>query len=452
MARVGRHHGRVGAGWGSQWGRSRRDRLAYLAMLRRSSVYNLRSLSLRVVAVAAVGAASLNSRHWLAVLVLCLPATACLVLQTVKARHEHAGSLPRRWPATALYAEVSHKDGRHELPLETYTELVSGLLLVAVASWVATDLPPLVRVVALAGAVGHLVCTSCAIFTDHAWYNPEEADRPVWHEVVRWFCGPVTAGLVSAVALPAEWSESTWLAAVVLCLAPLLVSVRVRDADLMVSHLGALVREEAHTGRELVISETHGALSTHLRLLEQEARAVRSSAPTLYELAVSANARLRETMTLARIGQTSSTTPASLAAPVLTLARAVGAQVGVDIQVEHLDREDRDLARVVLSDLVGNAVNAGAGVIAVHLAERGGLLVIEVVDDASPMPSGVWKSAGTSSERLETRLAALQGSLTCEEGPGTKTVRAQWVPSGAAAERRQGDDHHDAGHGPGAAG
>ncbi len=442
----------MSAGWGSRWGQGRRDRLAYLAMLRRSSTYNLRSLALRVVAVAAVGAASVQSEQWLLALALWLPAASLVVLQLAKARHEHAGSLPRWWPASALYADVSHKNGRHDLALETYTEMVAGLLLVAIASWVATDLPSPARVAALAAAVGHFVCTSAAIFTDHAWYNPDETDRPHWHEVVRWFCGPVTAGLVCAVALPARWPESTWLAAVVLCLSPLLVSVRVRDADLTATHLGPLVREEAHSGRELVISETHGALSTHLRLLEQEARTVRASAPTLYELAVSANARLRETMTLARIGQTSSTAPDSLAAPVLTLARAVGAQVSVDIEAEHLGREDRDLARIVLSDLVGNAVNAGAGVIAVHLSDRGGLLVIEVVDDASPMPAGVWKSAGTSSERLEARLTGLQGSLTCEWGPGTKTVRAQWVLSGAAAERGQGDDHDDAGHGPGAAG
>ena len=376
----------------------------------------------------------------------------CVVLQLVQAHHERAESLPRRWPATALHADLSHKNGRHAIAVETYTEIGGGLLLVVVAAWVATDLPPALRLVVLAAAVGHFASTSCAIFTDHAWFNPAERGRPGWHEVLRWVSGPLTAGLVSAVALPARWPEEIWLAAVVVCLAPALISLRVRDADLALAHLAPLVREESHAGRELVISETHGALSTHLRLLEQEARTVRSSAPTLYELAVSANARLRETMTLARIGETSSTTPASLAAPVLTLARAVGAEVSVDIDAEHLGRDDRDLARIVLSDLVGNAVNAGAGAIAVHLAQRPGLLVIEVGDDAPPMPVGVWKSPGTSSERLEARLTGLQGSLSCEDGAGTKTVTARWVPRGTATERGRGDDHDDAVDGPGAAG
>ena len=36
--------------WGSRWGQSRRNRLAYLTMLRRSSAYNLRATAVRAVA------------------------------------------------------------------------------------------------------------------------------------------------------------------------------------------------------------------------------------------------------------------------------------------------------------------------------------------------------------------------------------------------------------------
>jgi hypothetical protein len=433
----------VSTAWGSRWGQSRRNRLAYLTMLRRSGAYNLRATAVRAVAVATVGTAALHSRSWPLALALCLPAAACVLLQLIQSHHERTESLPRLWPATVLYAEMSRKNGRHTIAVETYMEIVGGLLLVVVAAWVVPDLPPLLRLVLLAAAVGHFACTACTIFTDHAWFNPDERGRPAWHEVLRWVSGPLTAALVSIPALPARWPAEIWPAVVIVCLAPLLVSFRVRDADLTLAHVAPLVQEEAHAGRELVISETHGALSTHLRLLEQEAHDVRASAPTLYELAVSANARLRETMTLARMGEASSTTPASLAAPVLTLARAVGAEVSVDIDAEHLAPDDRDLARIILSDLVGNAVNAGAGAISVHLTQRPELLVIEVGDDAPPMPVGVWKSPGTSSARLESRLTGLQGSLTCQEEPGTKTVRAQWVPQGTPAERGRDDDHDD---------
>ena len=418
----------MGTGWGSSWGRHRRDRLAYLAVLRRSSTYNLRAASVRGLAVLLVGVGVVVSDHRWPALLLCLPAASCFALQLVQAHHERAQSAPRHWPVTALQANVNRANGRHTVPVETWLELVAGLLLVAVPAWVATDLPPALRLGLLVAAVGSFASTSSAIFLDHAWYNPDEADRPAWHEVLRVVAGPVTAGLVSAVALPASWPESIWLAAVTVCLAPLLVSLRIRSTDLTLAHLVPLVREESHAGRELVISETHGALSTHLRLLEQEARTLRGAAPTLYELAVSANARLRETMTLARIGEESSTTPASLAAQVLTLARAVGAKATVDVHVEHLEQDDRDLARMVLSDLVGNAVNAGAAVIGVRMSEQTGRYVIEVRDDAPPMPDAVWKSPGTSSARLESRLVGLAGSLTCEQGPNAKSVRARWAP------------------------
>ncbi|CAA9306396.1 MAG: hypothetical protein AVDCRST_MAG61-1461 [uncultured Friedmanniella sp.] len=418
----------MGVGWGSSLGRRRRDRLAYLTILRRSSDYNLRATTLRGVAVLLIAVGVVVSEHRWPALLLCLPAAAAVALQLLQAHHERAQSSPRLWPLTALQADIQRANGRHKMPVETWCELVAGLLLVAVPAWVATDLPPALRLGLLVAAVSSFASTSSAIFLDHAWYNPDEADPPLWHEVVRLVAGPVTAGLVSAVALPASWPESTWLAAVAVCLAPLLVSLRVRSTDLGLAHLVPLVREESHAGRELVISETHGALSTHLRLLEQEARAVRLTAPTVYELAVSANARLRETMTLARVGAESSTTPASLAAQVLTLARAVGAKATVDIKVQHLGRDDRDLARMVLSDLVGNAVNAGAAVIGVRMAEVSGRFVIEVRDDAPPMPEGVWRSPGTSSARLESRLAGLAGSLTCEQRPGAKWVRARWAP------------------------
>ena len=39
-----------------------------------------------------------------------------------------------------------------------------------------------------------------------------------------------------------------------------------------------LVQQESLAGRELVISETHGALSTNLRLIEQQAREIRDVA------------------------------------------------------------------------------------------------------------------------------------------------------------------------------
>ena len=82
---------------------------------------------------------------------------------------------------------------------------------------------------------------------------------------------------------------------------------------------------------------------------------------------MSANSRLRETLTLAQLDQETSTAVQNLEAPVPTLARAVGARAQVQVTVDRLGSADRDLARLVLNDLVGNALNAGAGEVQVTI-------------------------------------------------------------------------------------
>jgi LytS/YehU family sensor histidine kinase len=106
----------------------------------------------------------------------------------------------------------------------------------------------------------------------------------------------------------------------------------------------------------------------------------------------------------------------------------VGAKANVDITVETLSATDRDLARLVLNDLVGNALNAGAGAIDVAIEPDDGRVAISVTDDAPAMADGVWKTPGTSSARLEARLGDLSGSLTSAHNGATKTVTARWVP------------------------
>ena len=113
---------------------------------------------------------------------------------------------------------------------------------------------------------------------------------------------------------------------------------------------------------------------------------------------------------------------------MLTLARAVGAKAAVYVNVDTLSADDRDLARLVLNDLVGNALNAGAGAIRVVVTPDDGHVAISVTDDAPPMADGVWKTPGTSSARLEARLCDLSGSLISKQNGTTKTVTASWVP------------------------
>lgn len=175
----------MGAGWGSSWGRRRRDRLAYLTVLRRSSAYNLRAATVRGVAVLVVGGgALLSQRRWPALL-LCLPGGRLRGAPAAAVHHEHAHTRPRFCPLTALQANRSRANGHHTMPVETWVEVAAGLLLVGVLAWVTTDLPPALRLGLLVAAVSSVASTSSAILPDHAWYNPDETDRPVWHEALR---------------------------------------------------------------------------------------------------------------------------------------------------------------------------------------------------------------------------------------------------------------------------
>jgi signal transduction histidine kinase len=383
----------------------------------------------RVIALVIIAGLSIGSRSSLLAIGLCLAASLGSLLSWINERHLRRGTQPRFWLSEAYLRNLIKTDGRHRLNLGSYFEIPEAFLLIAIPSWIATDDPLWARLIMLAAGTVFLITTSLLIFNDHTWFNPDEMDPPAWHEIFRRLAGPITALLVCLIALPAKWEPNGWVAALAISLLPLaVVGSRISDTDLIMRALPGLVQEESHAGRELVISETHGALSTNLRLIEQQAREIRDVAPGLYDLAVSANSRLRETLALAQLGRDSSTSVQNLEAPVLTLARAVGAKAQINIGVDTLSAADRDLARLVLNDLVGNALNAGAGAIDVAVAPEGAHVAISVTDDAPPMASGVWKTPETSSARLEARLSDLCGSLTSVQNGASKTVTARWLP------------------------
>ena len=391
----------------------------------------MRTWLLRMIALVIIATLSIGSSRSLPAIALCLIASLGTFLLWIDQWHTRQHTEPRFWLAKVYRHNIARTDGRHRLSLGSYIEIPESCVLIAIPAWVTTDLPLWARLIMLASAVGFFISVAMLIFVDHTWFNPDESDPPAWHEISRLLAGPIAAALVCAITLPADWGPAGWWAALVISLWPVTMNLRISDTDLIMDVLPRLVREESHAGRELVINETHGALSTNLRLLEQRAREVRSVAPTLYDLAVSANSRLRETLTLARLDQESSTAVQNLEAPVLTLARAVGARAQVQVTVDQLGPADRDLARLVLNDLVGNALNAGAGDVRVTIGADGPQVAISVTDDAPPMAPGVWKTPGTSSARLEARLTALSGSLNSAEQPGTKTVTACWAAQAA---------------------
>ena len=273
----------------------------------------MKALRTHVASVLVIAVCSLGSRQVGIAVALCLVASLGSTLLWINERHLHLGTQPRTWLSRAYLRNQINTDGRHQLSLGSYIEIPEAFILIAIPSWVTTDNSLWLRLIMLTAGMAFFVSTALLIFNDHTWFNPDESDPPAWHEIFRRCAGPIVSVLVAAIALPAPfWGDAGWPAAVVICLIPLTINFRISDTDLIMRPLTALVQEESHAGRELVISETHGALSTHLRLMEQQAREVRGIAPNLYELAVSANSRLRETLTLSRLGHDSSTSVQNL--------------------------------------------------------------------------------------------------------------------------------------------
>lgn len=413
--------------------------MSYLALLRRVTPYNARSRYRRGGSIATAIVLAAISEHRLLALPCLLVAVIALIMDFICIHFDVRGTMPTNRFALFVVENNEATSGIPRLNAISLCYLIGMLGVLAVPSWITTDLPVWARLLGLAAGVVLLCSVAASIFIEHTWYAPS-VTPPLWHEPSRLLGGPIGVIICAAIAFPAPWPADGWWGVVILVLVPLVTTVRINDTDELAGVVDDLVREEAHEGRELVLREVHGNLSTQLRLLSQQTYEHRDEYPSLHVLAVSANSRLREIMSLADPERTTSTTPDTLLVAARTLAMAVGAQVTGHVDVDDLSAEDRDLARIVLYDLVGNGINAGAEELAVDIVRRGHLLEVSVTDDGRPMPERVWKTAGTSSARLEHHLAGLSGSLELRDeqgngGPSRKTVVARWR---ARAEGEEG--------------
>jgi hypothetical protein len=400
--------------------------LSYRVVLRGTSFHNRRSWQIRaVLALVALILVLPSERAWLGVplVLLGVVGPALNYLMTL-----HNGGRLRDLTLLRMVARAMERtDGRHQLNPPAYVELLGLVALLMTFSWVVTDLAGPARLVGLLLAVVFTTSVAHAIFNDHTWFNPAETSPPWWHELLRWLAGPLTAAVVAAIVLTGSWTELQWTAAAIISVFPLINSMRIKDLDRTVAVLPAIIEEERAHGRELVISETERALAQPLADLELLAARHRTDAPVLLDLAEHARLRLQETLRSAGRVSEHPLDMDELLGPVLTLARAIGVNVHVTLPPGTLSHDEAQLAIWALRDLVGNAINAGGSEVSAQVSRSEGEVVISVLDDAGPMPAGVWKSPGTSSERLERHLVSLGGSLQTQELPAGKVVEARWL-------------------------
>lgn len=365
----------------------------------------------RLIATAVVAGVAATSSSAALALPLVVPALVALVLARASCRRRVLRALPVCW-------------------------VLAALLLVVAPVWIVVDLSPARRWLALSAALTVLVSVITALCVQPAWYDPERSMPASW-EWIRRLSGPLTAMGTVAIVVPGPWPSDLMPAVWALAAVPLITGARVYGVDQSLRHALPVIREEGQLGRDQILRDIHGALSTELRQLEQRAREFRLTSPALYEVAVNANSGLRETLTLAEENRETSTTTDTLTAPVLTLTRAEGASAAFHIQAGDLDANDREIARYVLNELVGDALRGGASRLEVKIVREVQHLVVTVRDDA-PAEDGAdvasegqqrtASRSGSGSAQLEQKLIALSGSLAVHEPTDepSRTVVARW--------------------------
>jgi hypothetical protein len=296
---------------------------------------------------------------------------------------------------------------------------------VAAAACGTVGLPASSRFLALSAATVLLSVVCARLCLDPRWYRPDP--RPRW--LSRWLrnlAGPLGVVACLLLALPAPWESSERTIVVLISLLPLANVALTLDQDQTLKSAVAMIRTEAQDGRQTVLDELHGALSANLRLLEQASQDLRSTAPRLYELAVSANSQLRETLTLADPRVDSADQPQTLTAVVNTLTMAVGAYADLDVRVRRLADGDRDLVRLVLNDLVRTVLAESAARVNAEVALDRGWLRVTVAGDRT-----LARPPAPRLAPLRARLAEVGGSVA----DGSEAADAAAGPLGSDGHR-----------------
>jgi signal transduction histidine kinase len=405
----------------------RRDRLADLALLRRLSAYTTRTTLAKLVSVAvALGVAAASDRAWLPWLAL-VPVLIGITL------HLLAVLVTRRGTGTVglrqYEAHLTGLEGQPALNLPAVAECCGGIFLVVGAAWTVGDLSGVSRLSYLAAAASYLCLVSSSIFDESSWYNPA-VRSPSWQEINRYLCGLQMAAVLLLIAWWAPWTPTEKAGVAVVASWSIVVWLRVGATQYLLQDLEQLVEQERQVGTRFVIEETRRSLLPPLVEIRQLAAGLGDVARPVLEHAQRAIDGIQDIPNQVahsvRHGQ--GETLETVAERLVTLSDAAAAELTVQLpSAVDLREADRATASLAMRDLVGNAVSAGAARVTLTVRKLGPRMLVAVTDDAPPMPTGAWKSPGTSSAALEARLAALSGSLSVDSAATSKTVTATWM-------------------------
>lgn len=427
--------------------RARRTDYAFTVVARRIADYTFRAAQARVLALMVfTGAVAVSEPRWW-IWTLASPAAVGTGLCVGLAHAELRQAIPRNRLIRWAWRSATTGHGRHTVNVSGVLETIGALGLATAATYGIASSGALV---ALGASICYAVSVASAIFVDPAFYNPRDNPWPLL-EPLRTGAGLVLAALAGAVVVPG-WAGDDRTAAALVCAAALATSLRVRETDRLLRYAEMEAANCELLGRDLVLAQTHG-LSSTLNLAALYARDVSTTAPEVHETVRLAQIRLQQLTALEDLSVTDVDYPESLLRPIRWLTGSRGVHSQASIELDILSEPDHDLARLLVSDLVGNAVKAGAGRIQVRLYRRGDEVRFDVDDDGPPFPAGTWRAERSSLARLGRVLERRGGTLTAlalppdhrpaggsgstprdeptadQEEPSWKRVRATWTPT-----------------------
>lgn len=392
---------------------SRRTQFAYDTAIRAVPTTNIALALLRIAAAVVIAAAWYRDGVPWPWWILILLATVGLYQTIGSARAETTGKEPRE--PVLRWGWRSSVDAK-----ETYLPNVPGLFEGFAALGFALSVPLAVDTragltLALLGAVLWGTSAFAAVAIDPPFYNPDLPDSGVL-ELIRVCLGPmlvvIAIGLVAAAKAPQSWTH------IGVCLVGFAATVVVWSRDALLREGTTVQHLHGVVALRSVVLPLHGAVASPISMIRDTSSdpVTRDKAGALY-LAVHEFMAALQRGEQPRVGLNS----VELGLSWLSNGRAI-----LSPSIDELQEPDVDRCRLILNDLISNAVKSGAKAIGVDVKRQSGFILVTIDDDGAPLDHEAWCAPDTSSARLRQALREDDGDLTARQGIQGKMITASW--------------------------